>query len=282
MNQIYANPNFESIVSLEQCEMHMLSLIKDNEPSCFHLASGGSRTRAKLCIDAGIALELPAPSIIALAGAVELLHNASLVHDDLQDQEMTRRGRDAIWKKYGKSHAICAGDAMISAAFASLAHAGSVPSLPGLLIHMHQAVAMTVRGQSRDVDAHNNLTEQEYEDIAAMKSGPLIRLTLELPLLMAGCEQYIPNAKFALSRFSIAYQILDDLDDWQQDAKRNQLNLVNLIASKSSITEAIKISQNRAKYLLKQCEKELTLLPANCASSFISASKSLLAKTTGI
>nr|WP_297348440.1 polyprenyl synthetase family protein [uncultured Glaciecola sp.] len=282
MNQTYANPNFESIVSLDQCEQHMLGLIKDNEPSCFHLASGGSRTRAKLCIDAGTALELPTPSIIALAGAVELLHNASLVHDDLQDQEITRRGRDAIWKRYGKAHAICAGDAMISAAFASLAHVGSVPALPALLIHMHEAVAMTVRGQSRDVDAHNNITEQEYEDIAAMKSGPLIRLTLELPLLMAGCDQYISNAEFALSRFSIAYQILDDLDDWQQDAQRSQLNLVNLIASKSSIQEAVKISQNRAQYLLKQCEKELTLLPANCASSFISASKSLLAKTTGI
>ncbi|MFT5712910.1 MAG: geranylgeranyl diphosphate synthase type I [Glaciecola sp.] len=281
MNQTYAIPNFESIVSLDQCEQHMLGLIKDNEPACFHLASGGSRTRAKLCIDAGIALELPASSIIALAGAVELLHNASLVHDDLQDQEMTRRGRDAIWKIYGKSHAICAGDAMISAAFASLAYAGPVPSLPDLLIHMHEAVAMTVRGQSRDVDAQNNTTEQEYEDIAAMKSGPLIRLTLELPLLMAGCEQYISNAKFALNRFSIAYQILDDLADWQQDAQRNQLNLVNLIASKSTTEEAIKISQNRAKYLLKQCEKELTLLPANCASSFISASRSLLAKTTG-
>jgi geranylgeranyl diphosphate synthase type I len=282
MNQTYANPNFESIVSLDQCEHHMLGLIKDNEPSCFHLASGGNRTRAKLCIDAGTALELPIPSIIALAGAVELLHNASLVHDDLQDQEMTRRGRDAIWKRYGKAHAICAGDAMISAAFASLAHVGSVPALPDLLIHMHEAVAMTVRGQSRDLDAHNNITEQEYEDIAAMKSGPLIRLTLELPLLMAGCEQYISNAKFALSRFSIAYQILDDLDDWQQDAQRNQLNLVNLIASKSSIQEAIKISQNRAQYLLKQCEKELTLLPANCANSFIRASKNLLIKTTGI
>lgn len=281
MNQTYANPNFDSSVLLEQCENHMLGFIKDNEPSRFHLASGGSRTRAKLCIDAGTALQLPTLSIIALAGAVELLHNASLVHDDLQDQESTRRNREAIWKKYGKAHAICAGDAMISAAFASLAHVGSTPSLSALLIHMHEAVAMTVRGQARDLDASDDITEQEYENIAAMKSGPLIRLTLELPLLMAGCENYIPNAKFALSRFSIAYQILDDLDDWQQDARRNQLNLVNLIAAKSSIQEAITISKNRAQYLLKQCEKELALLPVNCASSFIRASKSLLAKTTG-
>ena len=193
MNQTYANPNFDSSVLLEQCENHMLGFIKDNEPSRFHLASGGSRTRAKLCIDAGTALQLPTSSIIALAGAVELLHNASLVHDDLQDQESTRRNREAIWKKYGKAHAICAGDAMISAAFASLAHVGSAPSLSALLIHMHEAVATTVRGQSQDIDAHNKITEQEYEDIAAMKSGPLIRLTLELPLLMAGCNQYISN-----------------------------------------------------------------------------------------
>ena len=96
MNQTYAIPNFESIVSLDQCEQHMLGLIKDNEPACFHLASGGSRTLAKLCFFAGIALELPASSTIASVGAVELLHNASLVHDELQVTKMNRSGREAI------------------------------------------------------------------------------------------------------------------------------------------------------------------------------------------
>lgn len=263
---------------LQQCEDDMLFRLQHNQPSLFHLNSGGSRSRAKLCIEASTSLQLPAKAIIALACTIELLHNASLVHDDLQDSETTRRGRQSVWKKYGKSHAICAGDVMISSAYGALADIGAHPALAALLIHTNEAVSVTIRGQSRDIDANSNISEQQYEEIAAMKSGPLIQLTLGLPLLMAGHEQYVQRANQALHKFAIAYQIVDDLDDWQQDLQHNQLNLINLLAMKCSTREAISFARNRAQYLLKQCEKELKILPANCATSVIKASQKLLVK----
>jgi geranylgeranyl diphosphate synthase type I len=262
---------------LQQCEEDMLFRLQHNQPSLFHLNSGGNRSRAKLCIEAGIALQLPSKAIIALACTIELLHNASLVHDDLQDSETTRRGRQSVWKKYGKSHAICAGDIMISAAYGALADIGTHSSLASLLIHTTEAVSVTIQGQSRDIDAKSDISEQQYEDIAAMKSGPLIQLTLGLPLLMSGHGQHVKIANQALHKFAIAYQIVDDLNDWQQDLQHNQLNLINLLAKKCNIKEAIYFARNRAQYLLMQCEKELKVLPSNCATSVINASRKLLA-----
>ncbi len=264
---------------LKQCEDDMHFRIKDSQPGLFHLNSGGNRARATFCIDAGLALQLPEKSIVAMASTIELLHNASLIHDDLQDSETMRRGRQSVWKKFGKSHAICAGDVMISAAYAALADTGAHHSLASLLSHTHKAVSTTIHGQSQDIDATPDTSVKQYEKIAAMKSGPLIQLTLSLPLLMADMDEYVQTAHQALNNFAIAYQIVDDLDDWQQDLNQGQLNLINLLASRCSVEEASYIARNRAQYLLKQCEKELSLLPFNCAASVIKASQRLLAKT---
>jgi geranylgeranyl diphosphate synthase type I len=268
----------QSTFLLQQCEDVMFSLIKDNEPSCFHLASGGSRTRAKLCIDAGLALQLSSKTIVALASTIELLHNASLVHDDLQDADISRRGRESVWKKYGNSHAVCAGDAMISAAFGSLADVDTFTTLPSILSQTHSAVSLTVQGQSMDLNAQSTITEHEYEYIAAMKSGPLIQLTLALPLTAAGYDEHIKTVNLALNKFSIAYQILDDLDDWEQDKQNEQLNLINLLIPRYSLDESIAIARNRIQYLLNRCHRELSVLPLNCAASVITATHKLLAK----
>jgi geranylgeranyl diphosphate synthase type II len=168
---------------------------------------------------------------------------------------------------------------MISAAYGALADVGEHLSLCALLSHTNEAVSVTIQGQSRDIEAKKNISEREYEDIAAMKSGPLIQLTLALPLLMAGHQDYVPLANSALHKFAIAYQIVDDLHDYQQDSQHGQLNFINVLAAKSSLKEAIYIAQTRTQYLLKQCEKELTSLPNNCAASVIKASEGLLAKT---
>lgn len=263
---------------LKQCEADMLFRVKDNQPSLFHLNSGGNRSRARLCIEAGIALRISPKAIVALASCIELLHNASLIHDDLQDAESSRRGRQSVWAKYGKSQAICAGDLMISAAYGALADVGETPSLASLLIHTNNAVTRTIRGQARDIEAKGVVSEQEYEDIAAMKSGPLIQLTLALPLLMSEHKQYVQAANNALHKFAIAYQIVDDLQDWQQDLEQGQLNFINLLAHKNDVQQATFIARNRTQYLLKQCEKALKNLPNNCASSVIKASQGLLIK----
>ncbi|GGW51903.1 polyprenyl synthetase family protein [Alishewanella tabrizica] len=268
---------------LEQCEALILHKVANNAPASFHLASGGSRTRAKLCINAGIALQLPSHAIFMLAGAIELLHNASLIHDDLQDNDESRRGVESLWIKFGKGHAMCAGDLMISAAYSLIANIKPIESISALFTKIHDAVASTIEGQDLDLKSQNSmLCEQEYENIAALKSGPLIQLTLTLPLLMAGFPQYISSAEQAISQFAIAYQILDDIDDWQQDLHHSQLNLVNLLALNTSHQQALFIACSRAHFLLKQCQSTLSAMPHHSAASIIETATKMIAKTDRI
>ena len=77
--------------------------------------TGGGRVRAKLGLEAAEILNLDDPGRLACACGPELLHNASLVHDDLQDRDETRRGHPAVWRRFGPAAAISIGDLMISA-----------------------------------------------------------------------------------------------------------------------------------------------------------------------
>lgn len=76
----------------------------------FHLQSGGKRTRGRLALQPGISLGWLAHDAICLAAATELLHNASLVHDDVQDGDRSRHGQPSVWVKLDAPPAICAGD----------------------------------------------------------------------------------------------------------------------------------------------------------------------------
>ncbi|MEM0909454.1 MAG: polyprenyl synthetase family protein [Pseudomonadota bacterium] len=250
---------------LYECENDMRRRILTDEPSTVHLASGGSRTRARICITAGQQLGLQKHDILCLASTVELLHNASLIHDDVQDEDNVRRGTEALWKRYGAARAICSGDVMISAAYGAIADLRCSAKISDILRETHEAVAETIRGQSLDLSSDLNIEPEQYEKIAAMKSGPLFRLALSLPLLVANRRDLLPKVQYVAARFAVAYQINDDLDDWLEDEKNGDLNIVNLLASRSSINEALFVAKNRAKYLLRKCQRELSNFPNDSA-----------------
>ncbi len=251
---------------IAECEMDMQRRIATDEPSVVHLGSGGSRTRARICIMAGQQLGLSKHDVLCLASAVELLHNASLVHDDVQDEDNERRGTEALWKKYGAARAICSGDVMISAAYAAIADLRCSAKIADVLRETHGAVAETIRGQSLDLSSDTDIDPEQYEKIAAMKSGPLFRLALSLPLLVANRRDLLKKVEYVAARFAVAYQINDDLDDWRQDKENGDLNIVNLLAKNLSIDEALYVARNRAKYLLRKCQRELSNFPNESAA----------------
>src|SRR6056297_2071568 len=82
-----------------------------------HFAAAGGFGRARLALDASEALGLDRSIAISLAVACELLHNASLVHDDLQDRDELRRGQLAVWARFGEDVAISVGDFLLTRAF---------------------------------------------------------------------------------------------------------------------------------------------------------------------
>lgn len=247
---------------------HSVSLVV-----AYHLRSGGKQVRAKLALSAAFALGLEDSDAVHLAACAELLHNASLVHDDLQDGDLFRRGQPTVWSKYGKNFAICCGDLLLSAAYGVLCQISRTDKLPAVLEMVHQRTSRAIAGQCADLsalDSHTDLVEQ-YIGIAKAKSGALLGLPLELSLLFAGYPESIAIAKSSADHFAVGYQIIDDLQDHASDSKRAShqqqqvvtpaLNIVLLLEQRSGHDDSFAQACALAIDHLKQCENYALQLP---------------------
>lgn len=185
-----------------------------------HFDAGGQRVRARLALRAGEALGLTQADSVVIGATVELLHNASLVHDDLQDRERIRRGTQTVWAAYGDEVAICTGDLLLSSAYGALAAISDPRLLPELIALVHARTAMVIRGQSVELSARGQQTVDmaDYEQIVVGKSGALLSLPLEMALLASGKREWMEEARCAAEAFGISYQIMDDLEDVESDA----------------------------------------------------------------
>ncbi len=198
----------------------------------YHLSGGGSRQRALLAYSTARALQIPHEMSVNIAACVEMLHNASLIHDDIQDKDMRRRGKAAVWVKYGKDVAICVGDALISGAITALAQNGS-DRLATLIQLVNQRTHETIRGQVQDVNIKTGLTQARYTQIATEKAAPLIALAMELPAIAAGDKWLAQRLCKATRLFATAYQFSDDVKDADDDKRSGEPNIVNILVMES-------------------------------------------------
>ena len=239
--------------------------------AAYHLCAGGQRVRAKLALHAGLALGLTENTAVTIAATAELLHNASLIHDDIQDHEDMRRGQKAVWKSYGINTAICTGDLLLSAAYAALSEIENSQALPVMIALLHTRTASAIDGQCADLTAHAKLEQgtpgaiYRYEQIAAAKSGALLRLPIELALLAADHSHYLPDAKQAVEAFAIGYQIVDDLNDIQsdtdKDSARESFNIITIYKAAGFASQAIARATALANHHLDLAIKSAARLP---------------------
>lgn len=249
-----------------------------------HICAGGNRVRARLALHAAHALNLSEDDAVAIAAGCELLHNASLIHDDLQDRDPERRGRPAVWAVFGSDVALCAGDQLISAAYAALAYLGA--SAPIAITAAHDAVRATVSGQAQDL-AHcdsRGVTIDDYAAIAAEKSGPLLALPLEAPLRLTGHNTAADRAQSAAHAFALGYQALDDMADVDQDrAQGGALNLVLALeyaglAPTKARTTAAAFARDR----LAEAQAAARTLPATSGALLVDYAQRLITKAGDI
>lgn len=191
-----------------------------------HLSAGGQRTRALISLSCSNALNLSQSDSIALAASVELLHNASLVQDDLQDRATKRRGAATVWSEHGADCAIGLTDLMIAGAFRALGGISQPAAIPGLIENLYRAISVTLRGQTDDLSGKAAGLEGALS-IARLKSGPLFALSFELPLYLSGRHEFLRQAFEAAESFGLGYQIYDDIVDLDEDrAARSHGNTV--------------------------------------------------------
>lgn len=190
---------------------------------CYSVLGGGKRLRALLVYASGNSFGVAMTPLDPAAAAVELVHAYSLVHDDLpaMDNDDLRRGKPACHKAFDDATAILAGDALQALAFTLLAgHNQDWPSEIRLesiktLAEAIGAMGM-VGGQMLDIEAENNkISINELEALHRLKTGALIRASVRLGALAAGCLEFDLLNK--LEQFAdiigLAFQVQDDLLD---------------------------------------------------------------------
>jgi geranylgeranyl diphosphate synthase type I len=231
----------------------------------YHFSAGGARTRARMGLEAALGLGLSGQAALACALAPELLHNASLVHDDLQDGDTMRRHKPSVWAQYGKDVAISTGDLLISAAYRTIAmHPHPAPALCA----MHDAIATTIRGQARDCGI-GMATPEDHDSIAADKSGPLLALPVQLALIAAGID-HDEEAIRAGRAIAIAYQTLDDLSDRVDDQIHGVTNIcLSLEATGLSADAAARTACARASAALDTARRHIGALPRGAGAPFL-------------
>lgn len=185
------------------------------------LGSGGKRLRALLPPAMVRAAEGPVAAAHQLGAAIELVHNGTLVHDDIQDGDELRRGQPTLWRLHGQAQAINAGNALLVtpltalAAAGDLGSAGSLPADTGarLAAMLGQALCETIAGQVGDLDAHGNRTDlRRLESVAMAKTAPLFGVAIEGTGLLLGRHRR-EAAQRAAQALGLAFQLRDDLLD---------------------------------------------------------------------
>jgi geranylgeranyl pyrophosphate synthase len=174
------------------------------------IAAGGKRLRPLLVLLAAGPPDDDAPDVVRGAVAVELVHSATLVHDDVLDAADLRRGRPTVWASAGRDMAIAVGDLLFSRAFAELALTGSLASVRTL----SRASSALAEGELlQREDAWNaEVSVERYLHRCELKTAALFEASCEL-----GAQHGAHGTEHGLRAFGrrigLAFQLLDDVLD---------------------------------------------------------------------
>jgi geranylgeranyl diphosphate synthase, type II len=186
----------------------------------YSLLAGGKRIRPVLALATAEALEHDTDDVMPLAGALELIHTYSLIHDDLpaMDDDDLRRGQPTCHVAYGEDVAILAGDGLFAEAVRLVldSQEGEPARVLAALRHLVAAISVSgmVGGQYVDVTATGDFDESSLRHLHALKTGALIAASIECPILLLGADE---AATMGFRRFAaelgVLFQMVDDILD---------------------------------------------------------------------
>ncbi len=177
------------------------------------------------------------------AAAVELIHNFSLLHDDIQDRSPTRHGRPTVWAVWGEAQAINAGDAMFALAHLAVPHLLPPQANAHLPRRMVEVLGRTclelTRGQYLDMlfEKQVQVSIEEYLDMIAGKTAALLATAAHLGALAAGASDEVQEHYRAFGHhLGMAFQVMDDvLDIWGDPAVTGKAAAYDIRQRKKSL-----------------------------------------------
>ncbi|MDI2125283.1 polyprenyl synthetase family protein [Yinghuangia seranimata] len=174
--------------------------------------NGGKALRPALALLSAEAVGAPTEAGVPGAVAVELVHNFSLLHDDLMDGDEERRHRPTAWKAFGPGLAVLAGDGLLVLAEQVLMESGGEGDRAAKLLT--DATAALIDGQSQDLsfETRMDVTVDECLAMAGNKTGALLACASAIGAALAGADQAVVDRLYAFGHhLGIAFQAVDDL-----------------------------------------------------------------------
>lgn len=209
-------------------DRYLASLITERTPRQLHeacayvLTGGGKRLRAALVLLAAEAVGGSTAKALPAGAAVEIMHNFTLVHDDIMDHARTRRGRPTVHVRWDLNTALLAGDTLLAVAYEQLLKT-AVEDQEALLRLFTRSVIGVCEGQAFDLEfeRRNDITVDDYFAMIDLKTGLLISVAAELGARIGGGSVRDVNRMRTFGRYlGRAFQLQDDLLDVVGDEKR--------------------------------------------------------------
>ena len=210
-------------------------------------ARGGKRLRPLLCSLVFEALGGDGARVTAVGAAVELLHNFTLIHDDIEDQDPSRHHRPTVWSVWGVPQAINAGDGMYAIsrlAIQRLRGRGfSAERILDLAFLLDRTCVEVCEGQFLDIsfESRTDVTADRYRAMAAKKTGALFAASAEGPAILATDNPAIHAqlARFG-AEFGHAFQAHDDLQGiWATSDRTGKVEMNDLTKKKKTLPVAL-------------------------------------------
>ena len=222
--KISTEQSLESLGALYQREMPNLDSSLA-QAARYHFKRPGKFFRAQLALSSGTALGLNEQDNLHWAAACELLHNASLLPDDISDSSTHRRGQQSIHERFGLDMALCLGDWMVAKAFELAARNSTYGGVLSALLA--QAMQETSNGQISDITQRQCADLDKWQRIAKSKTAPLLIAPIKGAGLAMGLDK-IPGSLASLESLdkliglcALAYQGRNDIDDIIPSSRRS-------------------------------------------------------------
>jgi geranylgeranyl diphosphate synthase type II len=188
----------------------------------YAVGTGGKRVRPRICLAAALAAGGNVEDARYPAAAIELLHNYTLVHDDLpaMDNDVERRGKMSVWKKFGEANAILAGDALLALAYKTAAL--SPRNVARIIEELGEKGVGVVQGQVEDIEE----IRRDIDFIYLHKTADLFIASAAMGALAVGADEVVVEKLKCFARnLGLAFQYQDDLLDGDSpyDTEKTQL-----------------------------------------------------------
>lgn len=214
--QQYINQKLEKYLRKQECPEKIL-----NRAMEYSLMAGGKRLRPILVIATYKLFKEDIEKCIPYAVAIEMVHNFSLIHDDLPaiDNDDFRHGKLTNHKQFNEATAILAGDGLLNNAYMVLnkdlinSKLEELPKKAKILNEFAQAIDRMIAGEYIDTDLEGkSITEEELKYIHENKTGALLKLCVRMGAILAECtETELQGLSNYAEKIGLAFQIKDDI-----------------------------------------------------------------------